>query len=118
VTSSSKKSLVYKKIAQGRRLTIQEKRLLTNRKRDSQIFVINSTHPRHRVVERLRNNNKVKYICSICGLRPWWNNKPLILVLDHINGIYNDNRIQNLRFVCSNCDSQLPTYKSKNRRRR
>jgi len=40
--------------------------------------------------------------------------KPMPLILDHINGINNDNRIENLRFVCSNCDTQLPTYKSKN----
>lgn len=38
------------------------------------------------------------------------------LILDHVNGINNDNRIENLRFVCSNCDSQLHTYKSKNRK--
>jgi len=117
VTSSSKKSLVYKKISQGKRLTPQEKRLLTNRKRDSEVFVVNSTHPRHRIVERLRTYNVVEYTCQICGLQPIWNNKPLVLILDHINGVYNDNRVENLRFVCSNCDSQLPTYKSKNKRR-
>lgn len=27
------------------------------------------------------------------------------------------NRIENLRFVCSNCDSQLDTYKSKNKKK-
>ena len=35
------------------------------------------------------------------------------LILDHINGINNDNRIENLRFLCSNCDSIQSTYKSK-----
>jgi hypothetical protein len=38
----------------------------------------------------------------------------MVLILDHINGYNNDNRIENLRFVCSNCDSQLDTYKSRN----
>ena len=33
--------------------------------------------------------------------------------INHINGINNDNRIENLRFLCSNCDSQLPTYKNR-----
>lgn len=39
--------------------------------------------------------------------------KPLVLILDHKNGVNNDNRLENLRFVCSNCDSQLETYKNR-----
>ena len=35
-------------------------------------------------------------------------------VIDHINGINNDNKLTNLRWVCPNCDSQLDTYGSKN----
>jgi single-stranded DNA-specific DHH superfamily exonuclease len=38
------------------------------------------------------------------------------LILDHINGINDDNRLENLRFLCSNCDSIQDTYKSKNRK--
>ena len=37
------------------------------------------------------------------------------LILDHKNGINNDNRLENLRFLCSNCDSIQDTYKSKNK---
>lgn len=54
-------------------------------------------------------------ICSICKLDAKWNNKPLTLILDHINGITNDWSIANLRLVCPNCDSQLLTFKSKNK---
>lgn len=54
------------------------------------------------------------YHCSICGINDW-NDQDLVLVMDHINGIPNDWSVENLRFVCPNCDSQLPTYKSKNK---
>jgi len=53
--------------------------------------------------------------CSICGQEPVWNGKPLTLHIDHINGDRSDNRLENLRIVCPHCDSQLPTYKGKNR---
>lgn len=52
--------------------------------------------------------------CSICRIEPVWNNNKLVLILDHINGIPDDWSVNNLRLVCPNCDSQLPTYKSKN----
>jgi hypothetical protein len=52
--------------------------------------------------------------CSICGLTSW-QNKSIVLISDHINGIANDWSISNLRLVCPNCDSQLPTFKRKNK---
>ena len=44
-----------------------------------------------------------------------WNGMPLVFVLDHIDGNSSDNSRANVRLVCPNCDSQLPTYKSRNR---
>lgn len=82
----------------------------------SEVFVENSTYPRHCLKKRVLSDELLKYECSCCGQLPVWFGKPLVLILDHINGVNNDNRIENLRFVCSNCDSQLPTYKSKNRK--
>ena len=32
------------------------------------------------------------------------------LTLDHINGINDDNRLENLRFICANCDRQNETF--------
>ena len=50
-----------------------------------------------------------KYECSQCGL--WeWQGKSISLHLDHLNGISNDNRLENLRLLCPNCHSQTPTY--------
>lgn len=56
-------------------------------------------------------NNK----CAICKCIPIHNNKKLIFILDHIDGNANNNKRSNLRIVCPNCDTQLPTYKSKNK---
>ncbi len=39
-----------------------------------------------------------------------WRGSKLSLILDHINGISNDNRLENLRFVCPNCNATLKTY--------
>lgn len=58
-----------------------------------------------------KQNNK----CAICGITSTWNNKPMTLILDHINGNASDNSESNLRCICPNCDSQLDTYKSKNK---
>jgi len=82
------------------------------------VLVEDSTYPRHSLKSRIIEDGLIEYTCSICGIGPIWQGLPMPLILDHINGINNDNRLDNLRFVCSNCDSQLPTYKSRNKRKR
>ena len=57
-----------------------------------------------------------EHCCAICGMKDEWNGKHLIFVLDHIDGNADNNNRDNLRLICPNCDSQLDTFKSKNKK--
>lgn len=85
------------------------------RRPDEEVFVENSTYARNLIRKRILKKELIDYHCAICRIGPKWNNKPMPLILDHVNGVNNDHRIKNLRFVCSNCDTQLSTYKSRNK---
>lgn len=69
----------------------------------------NNTNLKHKLIKEGILENQ----CSECGLLPVWNNKPISLQLDHINGINNDNRLENLRILCPNCHTQTETYSGK-----
>lgn len=79
------------------------------------ILIENSSYANlSRLKARLISENRLEYKCAICGLTSWLN-KPISLQLDHINGINNDHRIENLRLLCPNCHSQTDTYAGKNK---
>ena len=63
---------------------------------------------------KLLKENLLSYECNICQLKEW-NSKPISLQLDHVNGVNNDNRIENLRLLCPNCHSQTETYAGRNK---
>ena len=56
-------------------------------------------------------NNK----CAICAMPNEWCGQPLNFILDHINGDASNSSRENVRLICPNCDSQLPTFKSRNK---
>lgn len=80
------------------------------------IFIENSTADQRTLRKWYFNGKYTPYYCSICGQLPEWQGKELTLILDHINGINNDDRLENLRWVCPNCNQQLDTTNGKNRK--
>lgn len=85
---------------------------------EENVFVENSTASQKVLRDWFLKGKYSDYICSICGQLPFWNGKKLTLILDHINGINNDDRLKNLRWVCPNCNQQLETTGSKNPQRK
>lgn len=75
----------------------------------------NSSFDRKGLKKKILKLGLIDYSCSVCHNNGLWENKPLVLVLDHVNGIRNDNRLSNLRFLCPNCNSQQSTFSGRNR---
>ena len=98
-------------IFKGKSAIIKTTKLNNIKKED--ILKENCKHQRTVLRRYVIKNNLIPYKCAICGCTEW-QGKTLSLELDHINGINNDNRLENLRFLCPNCHSQTSTYGSRN----
>jgi hypothetical protein len=85
----------------------------------AEILVEHSTYrDNHKLKRRLLREGLLVNRCYECSLEPVWQGKPLVVVLDHINGAPSDYRIENLRLLCPNCNSQQDTFAGRNKRRR
>lgn len=83
-----------------------------------EILISGSTYNCNRNIKsRLLKDGLLENKCYECGLFPIWNGKYLSLQLEHKNGIFNDNRLENLELLCPNCHSQTPTFAGRNSRR-
>ena len=70
-----------------------------------------SHRSKHSQLKRAMLSLGVKHVCAMCKLTPIWRGKPLTLHVDHIDGNWRNNLIDNLRFLCPNCHSQQTTGK-------
>ncbi|HEX6457925.1 MAG TPA: HNH endonuclease signature motif containing protein [Thermoleophilaceae bacterium] len=75
-----------------------------------EILVERSTYHRGHLKRRLYEEGIKLPRCEMCGQGEVWKGRPMALILDHINGIPNDNRLENLRIVCPNCAATLDTH--------
>lgn len=79
-------------------------------------FVKNGTLSTANLKAKILKYNLKKYVCEECKITEW-KGKKLSLHLDHINGVNDDNRLENLRFLCPNCHSLTDTYCGKSKGR-
>ena len=74
------------------------------------VLVRNSSYSRATLKRRLFEEGLKDRRCEACGQGEVWRGRRMALILDHINGIPDDNRLENLRIVCPNCAATLDTH--------
>lgn len=78
------------------------------------VLVEHSAYKRSSLKRRLIKDGIKLPVCEMCGQGEFWKGRPMSLVLDHVNGVPNDNRLENLRIVCPNCNATLDTHCGRN----
>jgi hypothetical protein len=79
-----------------------------------QDMFINPHISSHKLRKRLISDNIFPHQCSYCQFSNW-NDQPIPLELDHIDGNHQNNQLINLRLLCPNCHAQTSTYRGKNK---
>jgi hypothetical protein len=74
------------------------------------VLVPGSTYKRAQLKQRLYDSGLKQRACELCGQGEDWHGRRMSLILDHINGVADDNRLENLQVVCPNCAATLETH--------
>lgn len=82
------------------------------RKKSIDDWLLNGKKPNRTIVKRWLTS-EYGYKCNCCGIFEW-QNKPLTLWVDHIDGDATNNKPTNFQLICPNCDSQQDTFGGKN----
>ena len=81
-----------------------------------EILIENSLYDNSSLKARIIKDKVIPNKCKLCGQLPFHNGKELTLQLDHINGVNDDHRLENLRILCPNCHTQTDTWGRKARK--
>ena len=79
-----------------------------------EVLVAGSRVSRGALKDRLYAEGLKARACELCGQGEEWRGKRMTLILDHVNGVSDDNRFENLRIVCPNCNATLDTHCGRN----
>jgi hypothetical protein len=80
------------------------------------VLVEDCRYNRRQLKQRLFDEGLKQRRCEMCGQGELWCDRPMSLILDHINGVATDNRLVNLRILCPNCNATLDTHCGRNNR--
>ncbi|GGW20399.1 hypothetical protein GCM10018980_36880 [Streptomyces capoamus] len=98
-------------------------RMRHNQRRRTAVEILvenTSAHARRIPSRRLRRamgELGVPERCALCGMEPVWLGERLPLEVDHVDGNWRNNRVENLRFLCPNCHSTTDTYRGRGKSR-
>ena len=79
-----------------------------------ELLVAGSSYSRRSLKQRLYATGLKERGCELCGQGEEWRGRRMSLILDHINGVADDNRLENLQIVCPNCAATLDTHCGRN----
>ena len=81
-----------------------------------EILIENSGWTSYSIKNRLLKEGLKERKCERCG-RTDWEGVEIPLELHHLNGIHNDNRLENLQILCPNCHALTDNYSGKSSKR-